>query len=285
MSGNTAIAAAVSEVRRIDIGGIAIAVRFDRAEGVPLLFLHGNSSSMLVWRRLIDTRPLSRPIITLDLPGHGASDNAASPAITYSFPGYAGVVAAVLDSLRIESIDVVGWSLGGHVGLQLLAVDNRVRSLLIAGTPPAPLRPESLETAFYRSDRMCLAGQREFSKANAVAYGTEMMGGKSNLPSDLLASVERTDGLARHFMFENALRGIGIDQRMIAESNPKPLCVVHGKNDPFVRLDYLQSLAYRNLWQNRVFVVEEAGHASHWSHTSVFRNILSGFGAFVESHY
>jgi pimeloyl-ACP methyl ester carboxylesterase len=238
---------------------------------------------MLVWRQLLDARPLTRPVITLDLPGHGASDNAASPSITYSFPGYAGAVAAVLDALGVKSVDVVGWSLGGHVGLQLLAVDDRVRSLLIAGTPPAPLHPESLESAFYPSDRMCLAGQRVFSKADALAYGTAMMGGRINLPDDLLACVERTDGLARHFMFENALRGIGIDQREIAESTPKPLCIVHGDCDPFVRLDYLQSLVCKNLFENRVFVVEGAGHAPHWSHTPEFRNILSAFGAFVES--
>jgi pimeloyl-ACP methyl ester carboxylesterase len=241
---------------------------------------------MGVWCHQFDVvRQSGRPIIALDLPGHGASDDAANPALTYSFPGYAGTVSTVLDAFGIKSVDVVGWSLGGHIGFQLLAVDDRVRSLLVVGTPPAPLHPQSLETAFYASDRMSLAGKPIFTKADALAYGTAMMGGRNNLPDILLASIERTDGLAREFMFGNALRGIGVDQREVAEATEKPLCIVHGGLDPFVRLEYLRSLQCRALWQNRIFVFDGAGHAPHWSHPDMFNDTLSGFSTFVEYNH
>ena len=268
---------------KLNVAGIRISAYFETNTGPPLLLLHGNSSTKAVWLRQFDlVRKMGRTILAPDLPGHGESGNSPTPATTYSFPGYAAVITALLDRLGLSSADVIGWSLGGHIGLQLLSTDKRVRSLLIAGTPPAPLCLKSLDSAFYSSEDMMLAGKENFSAADAVAYGTAMMGGRESLPAALLRGVKRTDGNARRCMFENALRGIGVDQRAVAESADRPLCIVHGECDPFVRLDYLRAVRYRRLWQNRIFVIAGAGHAPHWTHAAQFNGILSEFLGFVE---
>ena len=269
---------------KLNVAGTSISTYFEKNAGQPLLFLHGNSSTNAVWLRQFDlARKMGKTILALDLPGHGESGNSATPAATYSFPGYAAVIIALLDQLNIHSADVIGWSLGGHIALQLLSTGKRVRSLVITGAPPAPLCQESLEVAFYGSEHMALAGKRSFTPADAIAYGTAMMGGSENLPAALLKGVERTDGDARRYMFENALRGVGADQRTIAEIQPTSLlCVIHGEHDPFVRLDYLRALRYRHLWQNRIFVIAGAGHAPHWTHAAQFNGILSDFLGFVE---
>ena len=90
-------------------------------------------------------------------------------------------------------------------------------------------------------------------------------------------NVRRTDGCARHFMFRNAMRGIGIDQRRVVESLDKPLCVVHGEREPFVRIDYLRSINYKCLWTNRIYVISDAGHAAHWQYPKEFNHILLSF--------
>jgi pimeloyl-ACP methyl ester carboxylesterase len=183
----------------------------------------------------------------------------------------------LLDALRWNCVDVVGWSLGGHIGLQLLATDDRVQSLLIVGTPPVPLRAESLQCAFRASADMDLASKGQFSNDDALAYGKAIMGGRKPLNSELLASIVRTDRNARRLLFASALRGVGVDQRKLVETTNKPLCVVHGELEPFVRLDYLRSLRYRNLWMNRVFVIANAGHAPHWQRPSAFNRVLLEF--------
>ncbi len=81
--------------------------------------------------------------------------------------------------------------------MELLATDNRVRSLLIVGTPPVPLQPESLADAFHQSETMELTGKRDFTDADAVAYGSAMMGGSEFLSQELLDSLKRTDGRRR----------------------------------------------------------------------------------------
>jgi pimeloyl-ACP methyl ester carboxylesterase len=104
-----------------------------------------------------------------------------------------------------------------------------------------------------------------------------MMGGADQLTSELLAAAARTDGKARACMFANGLRGVGADQRATVEHSDKPLCVVHGNDEPFVRLDYLRSIKYRALWNKRIHVIAGAGHAPHWQSPSIFNDLLQAF--------
>jgi pimeloyl-ACP methyl ester carboxylesterase len=78
-------------------------------------------------------------------------------------------------------------------------------------------------------------------------------------------------------LFDSVFRGIGADERQAVETMDTPLCIVHGENDPFIRLDYMQSLKYRALWRDRIFVIAGAGHAPHWQCPKSFNEILLEF--------
>jgi pimeloyl-ACP methyl ester carboxylesterase len=265
-------------IQTFELAGTAIAAISLPGTGRPVIFLHGNSSTKIVWRQQIDLlRRQGRAVLAPDLPGHGESENSRTPETTYSFPGYAAVIRALIDRFGWPAVDIVGWSLGGHIGLELLATDTRVHSLLIVGTPPARPCAEALSEVFHASGCMQLAGKDHFSEADAVTYGSAMMGGPEHLTPQLLANIRRTDGNARRYMFANALGGVGADQRKAVETIDRPLCVVHGEQEPFVRLDYLLSLNYRRLWNNRVHVISGAGHAPHWQSPAAFNRILLGF--------
>ncbi len=269
-------------IGRFQLGALRIAACVLPGRGRPVVFLHGNSSSRAAWVHQIRLlRQYGRPVLAPDLPGHGESEDSPTPEATYSFPGYAEVIRRLLDAARCEEVDLVGWSLGGHIGLELLGTEPRIRSLLIVGTPPVRLCVEALHEAFHADQNMRLAGKAEFTAADALVYGAAMMGGRRRLTTELLRHIRRTDGNARRFMFANALAGVGLDQRALVECSDKPLCVVHGAREPFVRLAYLRSLRYRALWQRRVHVVAGAGHAPHWDRPGAFNRILSDFLALL----
>lgn len=265
-------------IREFTAAGETISAICEETGRNPVVFIHGNSCTKTAWlHQIAAVRRRGRAVLAPDLPGHGQSQDSPRPEHTYSFPGYAAVITALLDQLHWRAVDVVGWSLGGHVGLELLETDPRVRSLLIVGTPPVPLKEEALGQAFYQTESMGLAGKPDFSEAEAVAFGTAFMGGPRLLPLEFLNAVRRTDGKARQHMFANALRGFGADQRQVVEQVDKPLCVVHGEKEPFVRLDYLQSLNYRALWRDRIHVISGAGHAPHWQCPESFNKVLLEF--------
>jgi pimeloyl-ACP methyl ester carboxylesterase len=90
-----------------------------------------------VWKPVIPLLADERDVIALDLPGHG--DSPLIPGIEPSPLGYAPVVAATLDRLGLESVDVVGNSVGAWTALELAKL-GRARSVVALG--PAGLWPE-----------------------------------------------------------------------------------------------------------------------------------------------
>src|SRR4051812_12397617 len=90
-----------------------------RSGKTGVVLIHGNSSCKEVFsKQIAELSKTDFGIVIPDLPGHGASADSASPPTTYSFPGYAGLLGALMKKLGYESYHVVGWSLGGHIGLE-----------------------------------------------------------------------------------------------------------------------------------------------------------------------
>jgi pimeloyl-ACP methyl ester carboxylesterase len=120
-----------------DAAPSASVLAFDRAgAGEPLLLLHGTGSSRGVWKPIIPLLARQREVIAIDLPGHGESPLAAGVEPTPI--GYALVVAAILDRLGLQSVDVAGNSVGGWTALELAKL-GRARSVVALG--PAGLWP------------------------------------------------------------------------------------------------------------------------------------------------
>src|SRR5947209_10480681 len=108
--------------------GLAPALAFDRTgEGEPLLLLHGTGSSRGVWKPVIPLLSRERDVIAVDLPGHG--DSPLVGGIQASPIGYAPLVAATLDRLGLENVDVAGNSMGAWTGLELAKL-GRARSVV-----------------------------------------------------------------------------------------------------------------------------------------------------------
>jgi len=98
--------------------------------GRPLVMLHGWAMHSGIWRQFARQLAERRQVICLDLPGHGRS----APLSTFEMPA---IVAALLAAIPVPSFDLLGWSLGATVAINLAAeCPDRVRSLtLLAGNP------------------------------------------------------------------------------------------------------------------------------------------------------
>jgi 3-oxoadipate enol-lactonase len=103
-------------------------------QGEPLLFIHGLGSSTRDWERQVAFFSRRYEVITFDVRGHGKSDKPPGP---YSVRLFAADTAALIKSLGIDRVHVVGISMGGMIALQL-AIDapNLVRSLVIVNSGP-----------------------------------------------------------------------------------------------------------------------------------------------------
>jgi pimeloyl-ACP methyl ester carboxylesterase len=112
---------------------------------------------------------LRNRLIAFDLPGHGRSSDAVDPARTYTLPGFAGVSREILSLLAIEEAVVFGWSLGGHIALEMMQKFSGARGLVLVGTPP--VGPDTYSKGFRPSPHLKLAAEAKWSDADVERFG------------------------------------------------------------------------------------------------------------------
>jgi pimeloyl-ACP methyl ester carboxylesterase len=108
--------------------------RFGHGAALPLLCLQHFTGTLDNWDPAV-TDPLAsgREVILFDNAGIGRSTGDVPETIA----GMAGHAVAFLDGLGIETCDVVGYSLGGMVALQLVQDRPSIfRRMILVGTAP-----------------------------------------------------------------------------------------------------------------------------------------------------
>jgi 3-oxoadipate enol-lactonase len=88
----------------------------ERGRGDPLLLIHGLGSSGADWGLQVPVLEKRFRVIVPDLPGSGRSH---PPRGEYSIAGFASAVWALLDHLGIERVNIVGFSMGGAVAIEM----------------------------------------------------------------------------------------------------------------------------------------------------------------------
>jgi pimeloyl-ACP methyl ester carboxylesterase len=104
----------------VDVGGLEL--YYERhGRGAPLVLLHGAFGTIeSCFAGLVPALAERFEVIAVELQGHGRTRDVDRP-LTYD--GMATDTAALLEALGVERAHVVGYSLGGAVGL-LLALDR-----------------------------------------------------------------------------------------------------------------------------------------------------------------
>jgi pimeloyl-ACP methyl ester carboxylesterase len=118
-----------SMTRRVPVLGREMNVVDTGGAGPALLFIHGLGGCWQNWLLNIPAFMERHRVIAPDLPGFGESP---LPAEEISIRGYAKAADALCDELGVESVSVVGNSMGGFVGAELgLSFPTRVKSLVL----------------------------------------------------------------------------------------------------------------------------------------------------------
>ena len=248
--------------------------------GIPVLLIHGNSSCLGVFRHQMHGRLAEHHrLITFDLPGHGQSSNAPDPMRSYTRHGFADAAVELLEKLGVTEAIVFGWSLGGHIGIEMVPRFSGMRGLMIAGAPP--VNGKNMGHAFNASPHMEVAGKEDLSETDIETFVHAIFGDSAE--PFLREAVARADGRFRKRLFEAARAGEGFDQRQTVETSSVPLAVVNGGADRFLKLDYFDTVAYANLWERRCHRLPGLGHASLWEAPGDFNPLLERFLQDVET--
>lgn len=140
----------------------------------PLLFLAGIGMNLEMLEPIVRALP-DRRVISFDAPGIGGSPDALLP---YTLPAMALTTGLLLDRLRIERVDLAGFSWGGALAQQFAFQSKaRVRRLVLAATGAgATMLPGNLSIINelldpFQFSKAMSGGARPLRKTLAMLYG------------------------------------------------------------------------------------------------------------------
>lgn len=245
----------------------------------PVLMIHGSGASKSVFRQQFAAPLADRfRLIAVDLPGHGQSDDAAR-AEDYALPSMAHALNALAEAMRLPPFAIYGWSLGGHLAIEMMATNPAVAGSMLGGAPPISRGPLGMLRAFHTGWDMLLVSKRHFSEHDVERFGRMCYG--DDPPAIFLDDIRRADGRCRVAVARSMLRGEGVDQRRAVETATVPVAFVNGEAERIVRLSYLDGIDCPMLWEGGDHLVQGAAHSPFFQNPAAFNPLLERFAETV----
>lgn len=265
--------------RSVQVLGHALAYYESIGRGPAVVLLHGNSFSGQVFAPQIEN-PLGNTnrLVAPDLIGHGASEWAQVPEEAYNLPGYARFLVAFVKALDLEDALFVGWSLGGHIVLEAASQLAMARGFLIYGAPPLG-KPPALTEAFFPNPAINAIYEAwpNADKREAFVRGCFSVGYAESPPAYAIYMAQ-TDPKARTFFPPTIVQAQNYtNERAIIAQLDKPLAILHGEEEQYVRASYFADLDAPTLWNEQVQIIPNAGHALHLEAIHAFNTHLENF--------
>jgi len=244
---------------------------FSSLQSEPLVLLHGWGSSSESWQPLIPHLQNIAPVITLDLPGFGESEEIPD----FNLESLIELVVAELP----ESSTLIGWSLGGMLGVQIAArYPQKITRLITLAANAKFVASDDYETA------MALAVNRPFNKSFAEdstgtlkLFNGLLAQGDNNERSVLkqLRTLIKPEAANTNWMQALELLAT-LDNREAFVSLTQPGLHVLAEKDVLVPVSAINSLTTLNP-QQQVSIVYGAAHALHWSQPEIVAGKIAVF--------
>ncbi|MFB1051427.1 2-succinyl-6-hydroxy-2,4-cyclohexadiene-1-carboxylate synthase [Paraliobacillus sp. JSM ZJ581] len=245
--------------------------------GIPIVFLHGFTSTNKTWERTITTIAKNHWCISLDLPGHGKTE-IDRPLKMETF---CDDLVSIVDQLQIDSVHLVGYSMGGRAALSFTMLHpNRVQSLTIESASPG-LNTIDEQLARQTKDE-ALAERIETEGIPAfVAYWEQLP--LFSTQKKLLATEQsriKNERLSQSLSgLAASLRGMGTGVQpswwdKLATITKPMLLIVGELDEKFVMIADEMKQQCKNA---ELVIVSDAGHAVHVEQKEKFDTIVKDF--------
>lgn len=218
----------------------------------PLILIHGFLESHTIWYNL-SLDELKRPILLVDVPGFGKSDllDDKLPSIQY----YAEEILQLLESYKIQQYQLVGHSLGGYIGLEMLKQSDKAEKLILLNSN------FWADSEMKMKDRTRVAAILLKSKNKFIAEAIpNLFLAPQNHPKivDKLIN-EAKSGIGEWYAYASlAMRGRA-DFTEFLKLNPLRVEIIQGRDDALIPLETL--LEKCATWK-QVHVIDGSGHMS-----------------------
>lgn len=149
---------------RVDIGEMELSVYQGGPEDAPvIMMLHGYSSDKDVWLRFASHLVDDYRILIVDMAGHG--ETGFKPEWDYSIAAQSQRLNALLDTLEIPQVHIIGNSMGGWIAADFsLRYPDRIMSTALVD-PAGVNSPEPSDM-----EKMLAEGRNPFEQSNREEF-------------------------------------------------------------------------------------------------------------------
>jgi pimeloyl-ACP methyl ester carboxylesterase len=227
-----------------------------------LVFLHGGAQNAHTWDTVC--LALGRPVVCIDLPGHGHSDAPSEAGEAGSLEANAGDVARAIEALAPRAQGVVGMSLGGLTTMALAGIrPDLVPAVVLVDITPG-VDHDKAKAIFDFVD-----GPESFPDFEELLERTKLFNptrSESSLRRGILHNaLQREDGswVWRYRRFPARARTVeqAGDLWDVLGAVTVPVMLVRGMREQSVVDDADEAELLRRLPEARVEHVAEAGHS------------------------
>lgn len=234
----------------------------DVGQGTPVLMIHGFGGNFTNFDSLADIMKVNYRVVRVDLPGFGMSDLPSSDDSAEAL--YRDFLAHMLDTLNIDSLYVIGNSLGGWMSWELAAsFPQKVKGLVLLGSAGYEIekvkanigRIELLDNTLARA-LLARGLPMSFSMQNANHITSQYW--QPNLKAVAVNNglTNREGNIGNLITLGNS--GILPDTTKIAQVQC-PTLIVWGKEDAIVPYEHAEKFK-RDILNSKVVLYDTCGH-------------------------
>jgi pimeloyl-ACP methyl ester carboxylesterase len=177
--------------------------------GRPLILLHGGLGSGEMFGPVLPALAARHQVIAVDLQGHGRTADIDRPIDVRLM---ADDIAALIDHLRLDKPDLVGYSLGGGVALHTAAkYPAKVGRLVVAS---AYLRPDAIYPEIREQQGQVSAAAAEFMKDTPMYQLYQRVAPR---PEDFPRLLDKIgESMSKDFDYTEEVRGLQVPTLIVA---------------------------------------------------------------------
>jgi pimeloyl-ACP methyl ester carboxylesterase len=243
------------ESHLINLNGINLHYQI-AGKGAPLLFLHGGfGTGKLQFQPQFEALKNDYQLISPDTRGHGQS---TFDSVPFSYELFAKDVYLLVEELKLDSVNIIGFSDGGITGLILAATHpEKVRNLVVIGGNIKPDTSAFPQEAIDWVRDMNVTEMEKNLEASFPHYPT---------PEKLPEFVERMQKL---WLEEPNLT----DKQL--QAIQCPTLIIAGENDD-IKVSH-QEYIHQQIPNSKLHIIADAGHEAHMEKKKVVNALIRGF--------
>jgi len=264
---------------RIDVGNGSLWYEESGAGEEAIIFVHGHSLDHRMWDEQVDAFRDQYRVIRYDLRGYGVS---SSQTEDYQFTHVEDLVR-LMDSLQIEKAHIVGLSLGGFVGADMLGwFPERMKSVVLASgnrrKTPGPSQPMEAEEAARRDQEIAALKEKGVEVMKKEWFEGLMSSGgtrKERMAAPLWKMIDDWDAWQPLHKEVRVIAGLDAWEELQKRRPDVPVLLIEGNSSGNRYSENPEILDH--LPHGKLVVLDDCGHMCNMEQPERFNEVIIEF--------